>query len=107
MSTAPQLAQQLQQELQNELTTSNQLLRLISIELQQIKQFTSPGGEFETIIKQNASLMETLANIQQIDLTKLSPLKRIHIDVSNDVNQNLSYEQHDSFRDSSNMDETQ
>ncbi|XP_049875801.1 uncharacterized protein LOC126373639 [Pectinophora gossypiella] len=107
MSTGAQLAQQLQQELQNELTTSNQLLRLISLELQQIKQFTGPGGEFEANIKQNASLMSTLASIQQVDIENLPPLTRTHIDLGNNVNQNLSYEQHDTFRESSNMDDSQ
>ncbi|CAH2043600.1 unnamed protein product, partial [Iphiclides podalirius] len=71
MQQQQQQIQQLQQELQNELTSSNQLLRLISIELQKIKQITACGGEIERSIVQNATLVEKLANTQQIDLKKL------------------------------------
>ncbi|KAL0871171.1 hypothetical protein ABMA27_004947 [Loxostege sticticalis] len=109
MSAAAQITpQQLQQDLQNELTTSNQLLRLISVELQQIKQFTSTGGEFEAQLKQNASLLSTLTTMQQIDTANLPAIQRKNIDMSiNHTNQNISYEQHDSFRNASDMDDSQ
>ncbi|PZC73836.1 hypothetical protein B5X24_HaOG208713 [Helicoverpa armigera] len=74
--------QQLQQDLQNELTTSNELLRLISIELQQIKHLTSPGGEFESNLSKNSSLVKTLANMQQVDIENLPPLTRQNIQLS-------------------------
>ncbi|CAK1586912.1 unnamed protein product [Parnassius mnemosyne] len=73
-----QQQQQLQQDLQNELTSTNQLLSLISVELQKIKQLTSGGGEFESNILQNASLIENLASLQQIDLQNLPSLVRSH-----------------------------
>ncbi|XP_047535629.1 uncharacterized protein LOC125070008 [Vanessa atalanta] len=104
MSTAGNV-QQLQQDLQNELTTANQLLRLISLEVQKIKNFTNPGGEFEENIKQNVSTIASLANIQQINITNLPPVKHLQLDLSQHTNQNMSYEQHDSFRNS--MDESQ
>ncbi|RVE53203.1 hypothetical protein evm_002036 [Chilo suppressalis] len=75
MSAVEQVNQQLQQDLQKELTTANYLLRLISIELQQIKDFTSSGGDFENNIKQNATLIETLANMQQVNLENLPPMQ--------------------------------
>ncbi|XP_028162692.1 uncharacterized protein LOC114354489 [Ostrinia furnacalis] len=109
MSVAGQVTlQQLQQDLQNELTTSNQLLRQISMELQQIKQLTSSGGELEAQIIQNASLLSTLANMQQIDTTNLPRVQRKNIDLNiNHTMQNVSYEQHDSFRNASDMDDSQ
>ncbi|XP_026321436.1 uncharacterized protein LOC113231361 [Hyposmocoma kahamanoa] len=101
-------AQQIQQDIQNELATSNQLLRLISLELQKIKQITRRGGEFDTTLDQNESLMKTLASMQQIDLENLPPVPRMHIDLNNsNSNQNLSYEQHETFREDSNMDDSQ
>ncbi|XP_072944576.1 uncharacterized protein [Epargyreus clarus] len=105
MSAEGQLAQ-LQHDLQNELTTSNQLLRLITIELQKIKALTRPGGEFEANIKQNANLLKNLASIQKLDLEKVPKMKRVQImDTTQNTNPNMSYEQHDSFRDS--MEESQ
>ncbi|XP_053610842.1 uncharacterized protein LOC128675442 [Plodia interpunctella] len=99
-----QLAQQLQQDLQNELTTANQLLRLISLELQQIKHFTRSNGEFEANIKENASLLTTLGSLQQIDLENIPPMARKQIDMSNHSNNNVSYQQHETFRNSSGID---
>ncbi|XP_061379069.1 uncharacterized protein LOC116771185 [Danaus plexippus] len=90
--------QQLQQDLQNELTTANQLLRLITIELQKIKKITNPGGELETNIKENTAIMATLANIQHISISNLPPLKHTELDMTQQTTQNMSYQQHDSFR---------
>ncbi|XP_059052617.1 uncharacterized protein LOC131847158 [Achroia grisella] len=106
MSTAAHLSQQLQQDLQNELTTANQLLHLISIELQQIKHFTRINGEFEENIKQNSSLVMTLANLQQVDVENLPPVTHKQIDMSRNTN-NVTYEQHETFRNSSGMDDSQ
>ncbi|KAM3965797.1 uncharacterized protein ACR2FA_000122 [Aphomia sociella] len=106
MSAVVQLTQQLQLDLQNELTTTNQLLHLISIELQQIKHFTRRNGEFEANIKQNASLITTLANLQQVDIENLPPMAHKHIDMSKNTN-NVTYEQHETFRNSSGMDDSQ
>ncbi|XP_013199369.2 uncharacterized protein LOC106142232 [Amyelois transitella] len=105
MSVAGQMNQQLQQDLQNELTTANQLLRLISLELQQIKHFTRSNGEFEGNIKKNASLLTTLGNLQQIDLENIPPMTRKEINMSNNSNQNVSYQQHETFRNSSGIDD--
>ncbi|CAB3234045.1 unnamed protein product [Arctia plantaginis] len=94
---------QMQQDLQNELTTANQLLRLISVELQQIKHLTNNGGEFESHIKQNASLIKTLANLQQVDLEKLPSFTRKLMDNTMHSNQNVSYDQHNTFRNDSEL----
>ncbi|CAH1639129.1 unnamed protein product [Spodoptera littoralis] len=99
--------QQLLQDLQNELTTANQLLRLISLELEQIKTFTNPAGDFAANIQKNAELMKKLANLQQVDLTKLPPFTRKYIDLNENANQNVSYEEHNTFRNESEMDESQ
>lgn len=56
------------------------------------------------ILFQNESLMETLASMQQIDLENLPPVTRMH---NSDSSQNLSYEQHETFREDSNMDDSQ
>ncbi|XP_038222440.1 uncharacterized protein LOC119840023 [Zerene cesonia] len=105
MSASAPTTQQLQQDLQNELTSANQLLRLISIELQKIKSFTMAGGEFEENIKQNALIIGDLAKIQQINIKDLPPLQRLQpqLDMTQETNQ--SYQQHDSFRNS--MDDSQ
>uniref|UniRef100_A0A2A4IU08 Uncharacterized protein n=1 Tax=Heliothis virescens TaxID=7102 RepID=A0A2A4IU08_HELVI len=102
-----QSTQQLQQDLQNELTTSNQLLRLISIELQQIKYLTSSGGEFESNLTKNSSLVKTLANMQQVDIENLPTFTRKQIDMSMNLTQNASYEEHNTFRNESEMEESQ
>ncbi|CAH2239966.1 jg3396 [Pararge aegeria aegeria] len=81
MSTAIDNVNKLQQDLQNELTNTNQLLMLISEELQKIKNFTSVGGEFEATIKQNTSLMASLANMQKIDILNLPPVARTQLDL--------------------------
>ncbi|CAH0725778.1 unnamed protein product, partial [Brenthis ino] len=104
MSTSENI-QQLHQDLQNELTTANQLLRLISIEVNKIKKITVPEGILDTNIKQNAKLVKSIADMQQIDISNLPPVARTQLDMVNQSNQNLSYEQHDSFRNS--MDDSQ
>ncbi|CAH2092895.1 unnamed protein product [Euphydryas editha] len=104
MSTAGNV-QQLQQDLQNELTTANQLLRLISLEVQKIKNFTNPGSDFETNIKQNVSTISNLASLQQMDTENLPPVRHMHIDLNHHTNPNMSHQQHDTFRNS--MDDSQ
>ncbi|XP_045451180.1 uncharacterized protein LOC123660122 [Melitaea cinxia] len=104
MSTAGNV-QQLQLDLQNELITANQLLRLISLEVQKIKNFTNPGSDFEVNIKQNVATIANLASIQQLDIENLPPVEHLQLDLSQHTNPNMSYQQHDSFRD--NMDESQ
>ncbi|XP_075980858.1 uncharacterized protein LOC142979661 [Anticarsia gemmatalis] len=98
---------QMQQDLQNELTTANQLLRLISLELQQIKHLTNTGGDFEANIVQNVAQIKALAKLQQVDLDKLPPFTRKQIDISMNSNQNISYEQHNTFRNDSEMEDSQ
>ncbi|CAG4955990.1 unnamed protein product [Parnassius apollo] len=78
-----QQQQQLQQDLQNELTSTNQLLRLISIELQKIKHFTASGGELESNILKNASLIENLARLQHVDLQNLPSVARSRYEEGN------------------------
>ncbi|XP_026725702.1 uncharacterized protein LOC113492452 isoform X1 [Trichoplusia ni] len=107
LGNTSQITQQLQQDLQNELTTANQLLRLISVELHQIKELTNPDGEFEKNIIQNTSLIKTLSNMQQIDLDKIPAFSRKQIDLSMHINQNGSYEEHNTFRNDSEMEESQ
>ncbi|XP_052756911.1 uncharacterized protein LOC113516265 [Galleria mellonella] len=106
MSAVGQQTQQLQQDLQNELTTANQLLHLISIELQQIKYFTRRNGEFEENIKQNASLVMSLASLQQVNVENLPPLTHKEIDMSTNTNISKCV-QHETFRNSSGMDDSQ
>ncbi|CAH0694585.1 unnamed protein product [Spodoptera exigua] len=96
-----------QQDLQNELTTANQLLRLISVELQQIKHLTNPAGDFAVNIKKNAEIIKKLANLQQVDLANIPPFTRKYIDLNENANQNVSYEEHNTFRNESEMDESQ
>ncbi|KAI8439392.1 hypothetical protein MSG28_013195 [Choristoneura fumiferana] len=98
------LAQKLQQDILNELITTNQLLQLISHELHQIKQITGPGGEFESNVANNAALVKTLADLQQIDIDKLPPMTRMQIEINHQPNHNNSLEEHDSIRNNSTMD---
>lgn len=52
--------------------------------------------------------MNTLASIQGINLENLPPVTRMHVDLDNShSNQNLSYEQHGTFREDANMDDSQ
>lgn len=59
------------------------------------------------ILLQNAELVKKLANIQQVDLTNLPPFTRKYIDLNENANQNVSYEEHNTFRNESEMDESQ
>ncbi|CAK1555786.1 unnamed protein product [Leptosia nina] len=95
-------AQQLQIELKNELVKTNQLLHSLSRELQKIKSLTMIDGELDTNVKQNASVMAELAKLQAIDIANLPPLERLppQLNESHQTNQNLSYEQHETFRSS-------
>lgn len=45
--------------------------------------------------------------MQQIDLDKLPPFSRKQIDLSMRINQNVSYEEHNTFRNDSEMEESQ
>ncbi|KAJ8712310.1 hypothetical protein PYW07_005152 [Mythimna separata] len=91
-----QVTKQLQQDLQNELNTTNQLLRLISVELQQIKHLTRPSGEFEANIVKNTSLIKELGKMQQVDLDNLPPFTRRQIDIH--TNQHASNKEDVSYR---------
>ncbi|XP_030040439.2 uncharacterized protein LOC115455838 [Manduca sexta] len=82
MNATGQLNQQLQQDLQNELITANQLLRLISFELQQLKSFTCAGGEFEANIKENALLLAKLASMKNINIENLPLMTRIQTNIA-------------------------
>ncbi|OWR55253.1 hypothetical protein KGM_216039 [Danaus plexippus plexippus] len=42
--------------------------------------------------------MATLANIQHISISNLPPLKHTELDMTQHTTQNMSYQQHDSFR---------
>lgn len=59
------------------------------------------------ILLQNAELVKKLANIQQVDLANLPPFTRKYIDLNENGNQNVSYEEHNTFRNESEMDESQ
>ncbi|KAJ8715045.1 hypothetical protein PYW08_005026 [Mythimna loreyi] len=96
-----QVTKQLQQDLQNELNTANQLLRLISVELQQIKHLTRPSGEFEANIIKNTSLIKELGKIQQIDLDNLPPYTRRQIDMDKYTNQHVSDKDINSYQNDS------
>lgn len=54
---------------------------------------------------QNVATIANLASIQQLDIENLPPVEHLQLDLSQHTNPNMSYQQHDSFRD--NMDESQ
>ncbi|XP_063365596.1 uncharacterized protein LOC134654101 [Cydia amplana] len=103
IKSADALTNKLQHDLLNELITTNHLLQLISQELQEIKQLTRSGGEFEANVAKNTTLTKLLADMHHIDLDKLPPVARLQIDLNHPSNQNQSHEEHDTFRNNSTM----
>lgn len=53
---------------------------------------------------QNAELVKTLADLQQVDIDKLPPMTRMQIEMNHHSNHNNSLDEHDSFRNNTTMD---
>ncbi|KAJ0174662.1 hypothetical protein K1T71_009770 [Dendrolimus kikuchii] len=74
MSPEDQLTvEQLEDKIETEYLTAIQLIHTISTEFQLLKHATSPGGEFEANVLENAELMSKLIEMGQLNLSDLKP----------------------------------